>query len=201
MIKRFLAAFALGMVLTLIAISFYPFQKAPRFPSSAAVLNNGGREEVFFIRLPDDRLGNPRSATTAAFPRTAFASDGNDRIVAELFRVRDTEGRVIGIASRITGTVAGIRGAAGVTDWILVIPSRGALIMSRGGVPVGEIPELPANRMGLPAPKSGIMMHGTDEFSELAGFYAEKMNIEKVDSAGIVHGELTLTTRLRSTVQ
>jgi hypothetical protein len=189
------------MVLTLIVISFYPFQKAPRFPSSAVALTNGGREEVFSVRLPDDRLGNPRSATTAAFPRTAFAADGNDRIVTELFRVRDAEGRVIGIASRISGTVAGVRGASRVTDWMLVIPSRGALVMSRGSVPVGEMPELPANRLGLPAAGSGSVLQGTDEFSELAGFYAEEMMVEKVDSAGIVHGELTLTTRLQSTVQ
>lgn len=201
MIKRFLISFALGLVLTLIAISFYPFEKAPRFPSNAVVLNNGGREEVFTIRLPDDRLGNPRSAATARFPHTAFAADGNDRIVTELFRVRDSDGLVIGLASRITGTVAGARGATEITDWILVLPSRGALIMSRGSVPVAELPDLPANRLGLPAAGSGIVLQGTDEFSDLAGFYAEETLVQKVDSAGVVYGQMTLRTRLRSTVQ
>jgi hypothetical protein len=186
------------VLLTLIAAQFYPFLESIRFPSGSATLANGGREEAFYLRLPEDRLGTARSATTAAFPRPAFAANGDGKIVAELFRIRDSESRVIGLASRLRGTVAAKEGvAANVVDWVLLFPSRGALLMSQGSAPAEELPSLSSDRMGFTAANSGRIVKGTEEFAELTGFYMEHTEVEHIDDAGVVHGLVTLTTRLR----
>jgi hypothetical protein len=198
LIRRFLTTFVFGVLLTLIAANFYPFKGAPRLPSGATVVANGGRAEVFFVRLPEDRLGSPRSAATAEFPRAAFAAVGERKIVAELFRLRDVDGQVIGLATRLDGTVAGSEGAASRTvDWMLVIRSRGALLMSRGSIPADNSLAISSDWMGLDAETGGIVVKGTDEFTGLVGVYVEHTEVEEIDDAGVIHGVLTLDTRLR----
>jgi hypothetical protein len=198
LLRRFLTTFIFGALLTLVAANFYPFADTPRLRSGATVVANGGRAEAFFVRLPEDRLGAPRSAATAEFPRAAFAAAGEDKIVAELFRIRDVDGRVIGLASRLDGKVAGREGRPfQVADWMVVIPSRGALFMSRGSLPADASQAISSGRMGLDPKTSGIVVKGTAEFAGLTGFYAERTDVEKIDDAGVIHGVLTLDTRLR----
>ena len=182
----------------MIAARFYPFPEAPRFPSGTSTLANGGREEVFYVRLPDDRLGAARSAATAAFPQPAFAPDGEDKIVAELFRIRDADSQVIGLASRLTGKVASRGDApADLEDWMLLIPGRGTLLMSNKSLPAEVLPDLSTGRMGFTEAESGLMVKGTEEFAELTGFYKVTTDIESMDNSGVAHGLITLTTRLR----
>ena len=197
-IWRFFTSFILGVLLTVLAGHFYPFADAPRLPSGATVVANGGRAEAFFVRLPEDRLGAARSAVTATFPRAAFAATGDDKIVAELFRIRDVDGQVIGLASRLDGTVVGNNGEPlDTADWMVVIPSRGALMLSRGSLPAGASAMPDSDRMGLDPKTSGIVVKGTEEFDGLVGFYAEQTQVEKIDDSGVIHGVLTLDTRLR----
>jgi hypothetical protein len=202
LIRLFLASFLTGALLTALAAHFYPLPQAPRAYSQAEVLANGGREEAFFIRLPEDRVGDPRAAATAPFPQQTFAADGQERIVAELFRLRDAGGNLIGLASRMNGMVAGEDGLAQpVTDWMLLIPGRGALMMGRGAVATGSAPEFYVDRLGFSFVNSGPIISGSGEFAGLTGFYGEETEIDKVDSDGQAFGQVKLTTRLQAGAQ
>jgi hypothetical protein len=197
--RFFLTSFFLGLILTGIGAKFYPFPASPRVYSQAEVLIDGNREETFFIRLPDDRIGSPRAASTAAFPQQAFSPVGKERILAELFRVRDTDGTIIGLATRMNGTVPGPTGQPEpVTDWMVVIPGRGALMMSRGSVATGAEREFYVDRMGFSFENSGPVISGTGGFAGLMGFYGEETEIENIDADGQAHGVVRLITRLRS---
>jgi hypothetical protein len=202
LIRLFLAAFVAGVLLTVLAARFYPLPQAPRAYSQAEVLANGGREEAFFIRLPGDRIGDPRAAATAAFPQQSFSAVGQERILAELFRVRDADGKVIGLASRMNGMVAAAGGLAeSVTDWMVLIPGRGALMMGRGAVATATTPEFYVDRLGFSFVNSGPVIAGTGEFAGLTGFYGEETEIEEVDESGQAFGLVTITTRLKAEAQ
>lgn len=200
--RLFFATFVLGIVLTLLGAYFYPLPDAPRFRSEASALANGGREEIFFIRLPGDRLGNPYGTAVAPFPTPSFARDSEDRILAELFRVRDGEGRVIGLASKMSGSVAiSTQRARENTDWMVLIPSRGALLASTEGRPTNTDHDYEPDRMGLGIINSGLIIHGTQDFAGLAGYYSEETSVDKVDETGQVHGAVTLRFRMQAEAQ
>lgn len=190
------------MLATGVVARFFPFPEPPRVYSEASALANGGREEAFLIRLPEDRLGPPRAATTRDFPQQSFSAVGKDKILAELFRIRDAKGRVIGIASRMNGIVPDQnKDPEAATDWMLVLPGRGALAMSRAAVEVGGQREFQVDRMGFSFANSGPLIAGSGDFADLSGFYEETTDVEKIDSRGQVHGLVRLTTRLRSTAE
>lgn len=191
--------FILGALLTLLAARLYPLPESPRLPSDSIALANGGREEAFFIRLPDDRLGSPLATSVAAFPKQSFAREGKDRILAELFRVRDGQGRVIGLASKMSGNVAvsEVRAQQN-ADWTLLIPSRGGLSMSTEGLPADQDRLYPKNRLGLDPARSGRILFGTEDFANLTGFFVEETEIDRVDDNGQAYGEVTLRLRMQS---
>jgi len=192
-----LASLAFGLLLTLLAAAFFPLPEPAKIYSQATVLANGGREEVYFIRLPDDRLGSPRAAATASFPQQAFSAAGQERVLAELFRVRNAEGEIVGLATRMKGSVASAANTPEVVvNWMLLLPGRGALLMSDGNVAVRSESAFPADRMGFSPANSGVVVSGTGDFEGLAGFYQEKTAIERVDTDGQAYGLITLSARL-----
>jgi len=199
LIRLFGTFFVVGIVLTLAAAYFYPLPEPTKAYSQATALANGGREEIFIIRLPDDRLGSPRAASTATFPQQSFSAAGKERVLAELFRVRNPEGQIIGLASRMNGQApddVGLQEA--VTDWMLLIPGRGALMMSRGTVEAGGEREFFIDRMGFSFVNSGPIISGTGDFEGLSGFYQEETEIERVDANGQAFGSVKLSTRMKS---
>jgi hypothetical protein len=202
LLRLFLAAFLFGALLTLLAARLYPLPDMPRLPSDATALANVGREEMFYIRLPDDRVGSPRAASVAPFPKQAFAREGADRILAELFKLRNSEGRVIGLASKMSGPVAfPNQRRRDNTDWILLIPSRGALLMSTEGRPADQERNYPSNYLGLDPTRAGVIVAGTNEFKGLAGFFIEETEVERVDENGQSFGTLSLRTRVQGASQ
>jgi len=50
--RVFSATFIFGALLMLLAARLYPLPAPERLPSDAVALPNGGREEIFFIRIP-----------------------------------------------------------------------------------------------------------------------------------------------------
>ena len=200
MIRVFLVWLVLGLAASLAAAHFYPLAKPALLYSKSTALANGGREEVFVINLPGDRLGSPRAAATATFPEPGFAAAGPDRVLAELFRLRDTDGQIVGLASRLNGRAPNEESAPeSVTDWMLLLPSRGTMMLSRGAVAMGEEGEFVADRMGFSYANSGPLIAGTGDFANLQGFYSEDTVVESIDSSGEVTGTVTLMTRLKGT--
>ena len=197
-----------------------PLPQHPRLRSLSSVLNNGGRQEDFLIRWPEDRLAVP--VTT---DRRLIADGGivmlmgssGPVVAAELFRVRDAAGTVVGIASRTTSVATARDGRiAEGSDWIIFLPSRGSLYLSqangldvmpraRAGVagyaPAQEAPGSwgSARRRVItsgPAPDGrGRIVRGTDEFEGLTGTYEEAWEAGDAGK-GATSGRIMLSTRI-----
>jgi hypothetical protein len=136
---------------------------------------------------------------------------------AEVFRLRDAAGNVIGLASRATTmvSVADGRPVQG-TDWMLFVPSRGSLFLRQlnavdaaprspasGGEPV-PAPDTPGfwsagTRLRMnagPQPDgAGQVVQGTEEFAGLRGGYEEAWELAEVAADGATRGRITISTR------
>jgi hypothetical protein len=89
---------------------------------------NGGNTELFHINLPHDRIvtgaaGRDAIPASLQWPEAAVLGDTQ----VELFKIRNRNDVVVGVASRIsgTGTVSG-----SVLEWTLHLPARGTLYAS-----------------------------------------------------------------------
>ncbi len=206
----FISGILFGLAAVVSGAGFYPWIDHERLESQTRVVPNGGRSETFFIRLPVDRiasLGTERySPGAAAFPAGLALPDslGTEPMQIDHFKVRDTGGNVIGVASRHT---VDLPGAAAVT-WSLSFPSRGALwlvgqfdptafdaaVASMGVQPgeawTGELDFL----VGDPQSPTGEVRGGTNEFSPLSGTFTELWHITGVGDASELRGTIELDT-------
>lgn len=217
MIRVFILSFLAGLALVVAAAGLYPLPGHERFRSNIEVLTNGGRQESFVIRWPQDRIAMPAPLPGAAPVVTGggvVLDPGQQPVAVELFRLRDTDGNVIGIASRATARLLGQRvAAASTTNWMLLIPSRGSLLLTQENsadlrpVPTPDGYELPAEHREFwapgtryritagPAPDGrGRLVRGTEEFAGLNGSYAEIWELDEVAADGRTSGRITLTT-------
>ncbi|GIK35493.1 MAG: hypothetical protein AMXMBFR45_05600 [Gammaproteobacteria bacterium] len=175
-----------GVVLTVLAAGVYPLPQHTRYRSMVSVVPDGGREEVFSMHWPQDRV-QPLQAGRAGPIQQAgdlaqlSAADGASAS-AEIFRVRDVAGNVIGLASRSVTTVAGAAPDAG---WVLLIPSRGTLFLGQ-------------QQRGDGAPAGGSVTGGTGEFAGLAGSYDEVRQTGKTAADGSSSGQIRLITRVQA---
>lgn len=202
-LKRiFFAGFLSAFALVLVAARFYPLPAHIRYLSETIALPNGGRQETFTIELPSDRIALPKFARTAPYPQQGFSPDGQERVTAEMYRLRNSKGTVIGIASKMIGRVPGAASrSAWVSDWILLLPSRGALLLNqinaqRISQPIATTPNEVRVTAGPGTEGTGIVIRGTDEFAGLSGTYSETLRVEDIDAGGVTHGHIELVTRL-----
>jgi hypothetical protein len=213
----FIVALLLGFVGVLAAGRFVPWGEHVRLASQTRVVANGGRAERFVIRLPVDRVA---AAGAKAAGLRADAATGaptlppeltTDPLLVEHFKLRDESGNVVGIAARHWRADA--RSAD--TAWSLMIPSRGALLLtapgearaaldaalhkagySPGSAWTGDV------RVAL-APEgsdAAVVAAGSDEFAGLDGRYSETWTITGVSESGELRGtiEIDTVTRRRS---
>lgn len=201
-------AVLLGFGATLAGGHFVPGIDHARLPSLTSVVANGGRSEQFLIRLPADRLTATdgevgglraqRGEGAMLLPAKLMA----EPVLVEHFKVRDSGGNVVGIAARHWAGAA----SGATTTWALLIPSRGAAILSapgesRGALEAalreggytagrawdGEI-ELALTRADAP----GVLAAGTEEFADLSGSYTETWLLTGVDESGELRGTIVL---------
>lgn len=202
----------------LAAAAIFPLPVHERFPSRIEVLTNGGRSESFVIHWPGDRLpltGELDGAEVNKADGVAVLAPRRRRPAAtELFRLRDTEDRVIGIASRLTGRMPGRRGRErSASTWTLMIPSRGMLMLTQdNGANVGPVrvggrwvaavdsPGFWATgsryriSAGPAAGGRGRVLGGTGEFRSLIGDYSEVWELEELAANQRSEGTILLTT-------
>jgi hypothetical protein len=209
----FLALF-LGFVGVLAAGHFVPWGAHVRLPSQTHVIANGGRAEQFVIRLPADRIdaaGAKAAGLRAAAPAGASTLPPQltaDPLLVEHFKIRDAAGNVVGLAARHWSADAHTSGTA----WSLMIPSRGALLLTAPGEQRAALDTALHNagynggtawtgdvRVAF-APESAddaIVAAGSDEFSGLAGKYTETWTITGVTDGGELHGTIEIGTVTR----
>jgi hypothetical protein len=122
-------------------------------------------------------------------------------LLVEHFKVRDSLGSVIGVAARHWTD-----GSPGATTWSVLIPSRGAFVLSAPGEARGAL-EGALRARGYSAGQSwegqvevpmvqgsGTVTAGTGEFEGLTGDYTETWTVSAVDEDGKMSGTIALGT-------
>jgi hypothetical protein len=202
----FLSALVVGFCGTLAGAHFAPWLQHARLPSHTSVVANGGRAEQFLIRLPADRIaatdgeaGGLRGADGAMLLPARFVAEP---LLVEHFKVRDSGGNVIGVAARHWNG----GGAGPTTTWSVLIPSRGAVVLSAPGEARGALERALsgggysagrawAGQVAVPMLENdGAVVAGSGEFEGLAGSYSETWIVAAVDEAGRVSGTIELGT-------
>lgn len=233
MTRLFYGSVLAGMALVILAAAVLPLPENQRYRSEIGVIPDGGREETFTIQWPQDRIQPLKAPGAGAILVAGGAailhgqgSDGSDSgesATAEVFRLRDKAGNVIGLASRSTSTRRGTDGAASQgSDWVLMIPSRGSLFLTQVNSrdvaprpPADGVNSAPAQgdaafwsqgtRLRVTAGPSsggaGQVLGGTEEFADLRGSYDETWDLEEVAADGTTHGHITLGTRVLAAVE
>jgi hypothetical protein len=181
----------LGLVLVLAGAYFYPLPTNVRVRSDIEPVPNGGRKEDFYINLEFDRLAPAQEVLAAPFPEKALQSGGEQVVRAEIFRLRNAQREVIGLATRMTGLVPDANGEPLVAiNWLVLVPGRGAFLLSQGpSLAAGLLPD----SMQF---EQGEMLVGDGEFSGLSGSYVEASLLEDTNGDGVDEGVLLLSTRL-----
>jgi hypothetical protein len=209
----FVFAVLLGLGLVVAGAHFVPWVAHARLPSQTHVLATGGRTEQFLIRLPADRIAATGAAASGvrALPAAALALPAelaDQPLLVEHFKIRDAAGNVIGIAARHWS--ADSRGHG--TAWSLLIPSRGALLLTAPGEARGALDAAlqkagyrsgsawngnVAVRLTPGGDDGGALTAGSDEFEHLDGDYAEIWTVTGVSDAGELRGTIELNTVTR----
>ena len=210
----FLFALLLGFGGVLAAGHFVPWGAHVRLPSQTRVVANGGRSERFVIRLPVDRVAAAGAKTAglraepAAGARALPPELTAEPLLVEHYKLRDAGGNVVGLAARHW---SGDARAAG-TAWSLMIPSRGALLLTAPGEARGALDAALRNSGYSPgsawtgevrvafAPEgsdTAVIAAGSDEFAGLDGRYSELWTITGVSDAGELRGTIEIDTVTR----
>jgi hypothetical protein len=225
--RLFVFAVIAGLLVVAVAATVWPMPKHLRYRSLISVAPDGGRQEDFVIRWPEDRIPRPdeiRSALPAvvAVGAAALEDTAGNRASAEMFRVRDTEDNVIGIAGRLAGTGSAVADPGrSASSWLIVIPSRGAMFLTQTDAfdttireeltAEGNMAFAPAQaarfwagvsrfRVTATAPgairswTTGQVLRGTSEFAGLTGSFTETWELEEVSADGSTRGRIFLST-------
>jgi len=179
--------FSFGVVIGAIAavalLYFVPAVDHVRERSVTTVQANGGNSESFHINLPTDRIlagtaERPGAVPEALeWPEYEFLSGTQ----TELFKVRNVEEKVIGVASRIAGG-----NETPFVEWVIHLPARGTLYLLLGEtaddtqVSVGEF------------------RAGTREFATMTGMASEQFVAYDTVTSNDVSGRIEITTSLVS---
>ncbi|MEQ8206900.1 MAG: hypothetical protein RIA65_12040 [Woeseia sp.] len=159
MFKTFIIGILLGLAAAAAASWVLPVANPHREPSLITVQPNGGNSELFQIRIPDDRIvaggssGNAPTPSSLVWPDLGIPAG----LELELFKIRNRDDVVIGLASRIS--VSGQVEPAAV-EWALHLPARGALYFP-----------MTANSGDF---RSGELRAGTREFLDRTGRLEER---------------------------
>ncbi|MEO8223392.1 MAG: hypothetical protein ABI661_01195 [Gammaproteobacteria bacterium] len=225
--RSFIVAFVAGVAVVAVVATVWPLPRHVRYSSLITVPPDGGRQEDFVIRWPEDRIAHPEEQTAtlpgiAAVGAAVLEDSAGNRASAELFRLRDTDDNVIGVASRLAGSGGAISDKGrSASNWLLVIPSRGALFLSQsdgldstvrerasadGSVLVAPAQTAafwtngPSFRVTATVPTTagsrttGLVLRGTSEFAGLKGSFTETWNLEEVNVDGSTRGRIVLST-------
>ena len=163
------------------AIYFTPVVDQARERSIIEVTPNGGNREVFHANIPDDRIvvGAPNQAE----PLPRGLEWPNDDLFAntrtELFKVRNANDIVVGVASRIAASSS----EGEIVEWTFHLPARGSgYVLMRPRV------------AGQPF-RTGELRSGTREFENFVGEVTERWVVGEQGGEESLAGRIELSTR------
>lgn len=184
MFKAFSFGIFSGAAIAVCLLYFVPAVDQHREASLISVQANGGNSEAFHVNLPGDRI---LAATGSKQPIPANLEWPNANIFqnaqTELFKLRNRDGAVVGVASRISGPVGG---SGSIVEWTLHLPARGTLYASMESPP------------GMAGTRTGSLRAGTREFAEFHGSISERFSSpdSDEDAEADVDGRIELVTSL-----
>jgi hypothetical protein len=177
--KTFNLGIVLGIALAASIAYFYPVVDQHREKSLIAVHANGGNSESFHIRLPEDRImAGVSGRQTSTPPGLEWPElDFLQNIEAELFKIRNENGVVVGTASRMSGNSEQY---GSFVEWALHLPARGTMYVSMDPNPSPD------------GYREGTLRVGTREFQTLNGVVLERFIRDDIgpDSDGVGRIEL-----------
>jgi hypothetical protein len=187
LLRTFIIGIVSGAILAAALLYLVPVVDQHREASLISVQPNGGNTESFHVNLPDDRIlaggaGKSLVPATLEWPEVPVLGDAQ----AELFKIRNRDDVVVGVASRISGT-----GTASGTlvEWTLHLPARGTLYVNL---------QPQAGGGGL---RTGTLRAGTREFASMTGSVNERLvgPVESPDEESGLEGRIELVTALVGT--
>lgn len=178
-VKSFNFGILFGIAATVAALWFVPPVDQHREQSIVTVEPNGGNRETFHVNLPQDRIVARGDGTVEPVPAALEwpAAAALQGVQAEVFKVRDANDVVVGVASRFSGPGDA---TGSVLEWALHLPARGTLYvrMQPGATSDGY--------------RDGALRGGTREFARLRGNVRERF----FPGAGDDGGRIELITAL-----
>lgn len=180
MLKTFIFGIFLGAAVGIAGLYFVPLVDQARERSIIDVSPNGNKE-VFHANIPDDRIMIGAANQSSPVPLGLDWPSGEllAKTRAELFKIRNADDIVVGVASRIAATNEG----GEIVEWTLHLPARGSvyLLMRPKGLEDSV--------------RLGDLRSGTREFSSWVGEVSERWI---ADSSGLQYapaGRIELITR------
>jgi hypothetical protein len=184
--RIFLVGIVLGIASAGGVFHLYKPVSIHRESSVLRAIPNGSVEEIFHVTLPRDLIfaGSPAEVIPQGSNWSEAGFLGDLRV--NLFKVRNQNDRVVGLASRFSG-----RGNAdgNFTEWLVHLPARGTLYAVMD-------PLRSADGM-----RSGHLQGGTREFASRGGSITEKFSNLQTDEEPQTIIELTFQTGIRETGQ
>lgn len=190
--KLFLLGLLLGIGGAVWFAGWYPFVDPVRLPSESGVARNGGRTESFRIRIPEDRVLRAVAASVAlpGVPAGLSLPENTGDGEAEIYKLRNDSGEVIGLASRVWR-----RGEGAYTDWTLMVPARGALFLTAAGPAASPFASARAGaEVVAPAQRLGDVVGGSREFTGFVGSFSEEWSVSGEDAEGRLVGGIEIMT-------
>jgi len=178
--RTFVVGFVLGLLGTGALGWFVPAVDLHREQSLTSVQPNGGNVEVFRINLPRDRIlvglpdVNDSIPAGLDWPAAEYAGE----IQAELFKVRNRDNTVIGVASRLASS----SDAGEFIEWVLHFPARGSIYVQM---------EMTPSSSGF---REGRFRAGTRDFDSMIGTAREQFVVAENgdDAEGRIEIEVSM---------
>lgn len=185
MFKLFGFGVFLGLALSGSAAWFVPVSDLHREASIISVQPNGGNAEMFRIRIPEDRILAGTSDSAGLTPAgldwpATLAAEGID---LELFKLRNRDDIVIGVASRLAVNESA---AAPGIEWMIHLPARGTLYFPMTAPPDAD------------SVRRGVLRAGTHEFRRRSGTVSERFVTAGSDGAGTIELDAVLISVLQA---
>jgi hypothetical protein len=182
MVKTLIFGFLLGIVGTIAAVYYLPVVDQHRESSIIAVAPNGGNTESFYMNIPTDRImvGAPNQAEPLPPGLEWPVGEVFSGLRAELFKIRNSDETVIGVASR---AVTQSEEFGDSIEWVVHLPARGTFYTSMPPESVDGVHRV------------GILRAGTREFGPMHGRVSERWvaNTDD-DEEGAPDGRIELVT-------
>ncbi|HNP34496.1 MAG TPA: hypothetical protein PKK10_01475 [Woeseiaceae bacterium] len=187
MIKTFIGGIVLGIAGAVAALHFLPAVNIARENSLISVMPNGGNAESFHVNIPADRILLGASGQKNAYPQgMQWPEDALlDGTRSEVFKLRNSQDAVIGVASRVTVQNAKL---GNVIEWVLHFPARGSMYVTLA-------PNVVDNR------RTGNMRAGTREFGDLVGTLSERWVAAEKSSDELHAGRIELLASYEATAK